>query len=109
MRLGSEFVLSWNAISNTWQLWVQLENKTTQRTEVCTNLSFRLDAQIRQAPIQEASVSMYIKDMEAVLAKLTVGSQELRRAPELLRRLRMSLAESWLQVLVLWGSVGPGR
>lgn len=59
--------------------------------------------------MQEATASMYVTDMAADPAKLAVGSQGLRQARELLRRLRESFADSLQQVLVLWGSVGPGR
>ena len=39
--------------------------------EVCTNLSFRLDAQTHQVLIQEATVSMDVTDMAADGAKLS--------------------------------------
>lgn len=85
----------------------KIRKQDISRMEVYRNLCFRLNAETHKVLVQEATVSKCVTDMEADLAKLKAGSQALRQACELLRRLRKSLADSLLQVLALWGSAGP--
>lgn len=119
--MQSELIVSQNSFSSIWQLQMQLETETAERMDVYSSLSVDHRYSGTQSVIQVEGTDPPDSNSGGHgqhvchrrrdrLSQAHSGESGTEGSPWALGEARKStIAELLLQVLVLWGSAGPGR